>query len=137
MSEWLPSLFKKSNHEQFPQVAHDKRTTGAICSFSPANRSFALWLTKNKRFARKTDEQIPNPAQQTSLIPCFDVTKALAQQISLLPQFDVTQELAQHTYFIPLVKVTQDWPNSRVGNLLFAHSFFALLLEIAQFKERP
>ena len=98
MSEWLPSLFKKSNHERFPQVAHDKRTTGAICSFSPANRSFALWLTKNKRFARKTDEQIPNPAQQTSLIPCFDVTKALAQQVSLLPQFDVTQELAQHIH---------------------------------------
>ena len=107
--------------------------------FALFHQQIALLLfgsQKNKRFARKTDEQIPNPAQQTSLIPCFDVTKALAQQISLLPQFDVTQELAQHTYFIPLVKVTQDWPNSRVGNLLFADSLFALLLKIAQFKEQ-
>ena len=43
---------QKSDREPFAQVAHDKRVTGAI-------RSFAC--KKNERFARKTDEQIPNP----------------------------------------------------------------------------
>ena len=41
-------------------VTHDKRATGAICSFSRAYHTFALWLTKNERFAWKTNERIPN-----------------------------------------------------------------------------
>ena len=49
---------QKSDRERVAQVAHDKRATGAICSFSRANRSFAH---KNDRFAQKTDERIPNP----------------------------------------------------------------------------
>ena len=50
---------QKSDRERFDQVAYDKRARGAIHSFSQANRSFAH---KNERIARKTDEQIPNPA---------------------------------------------------------------------------
>ena len=52
---------QKSDCEQFAQVAHDKRVTAAICSFSRANRSFALLLTKKEWIARKTDERSPNP----------------------------------------------------------------------------
>ena len=37
----LPLLFlEKSDHEQFANEAHGKRGTGAIFSFSQANRSF-------------------------------------------------------------------------------------------------
>ena len=32
------------------------------CSFFSANRSFAHFWTKNERFARKSNEQIPSPA---------------------------------------------------------------------------
>ena len=39
------------------------RATGRICSFSRANRSFALSLTKNEQIAQKTNERIPNPAE--------------------------------------------------------------------------
>ena len=39
--------FQKRDHERFAQFAHDKRAKGAIFSFSPANRSFALSLKKN------------------------------------------------------------------------------------------
>ena len=46
-----------------PNPAFDSRAIEAICSFSQANRSFALLLTKKERFARKTDEQIPNPGK--------------------------------------------------------------------------
>ena len=107
-SESLPSLFarraflksdihslhswKKSDHERFAPVAHDKRAMGAICSFSQVNLSFAhkkqanrspcflqksdhervalfhmqiyLLLTKNEWLARKTNERIPNPAKK-------------------------------------------------------------------------
>ena len=51
---------QKSDCEWFAQVAHDKRVTGAIHSFSRANSSFSLWLTKNERFAQKPNERIPN-----------------------------------------------------------------------------
>ena len=41
---------QKSDHERFAPVAHDKRATGVICSFSRAKHSFAQ---KNERFAQK------------------------------------------------------------------------------------
>ena len=44
---------QKNDREQIAQVALNKRTTRAIRS------------QKNERFARKTDERIPNPAQCT------------------------------------------------------------------------
>ena len=61
LSDLLPSLFvkkqpwvirsgcswQKSDCEQFTQVAHDNRATGAIHTFSWANGSFPLLLTKN------------------------------------------------------------------------------------------
>ena len=60
MSELLQLLFTycKSNRGQ---IASGARQMGdeAICYFSRENCSFAL---KNELFARKTDEQIPNPA---------------------------------------------------------------------------
>ena len=81
-SDWsdsLPSLFtkerpwanrsrcslQKSDHEQFGQVAHDKRAMGATGSFSWANRPFAH---KNERFAQKTDERIPYPGFYCNMI---------------------------------------------------------------------
>ena len=51
---------QKSSHEWFLPIAHDML-------FSQANRSFALALTKNKQFALKTNEQIPNPVNCTLL----------------------------------------------------------------------
>ena len=45
----LASL-QKSDHERFAPVAHDKRATGVIRSFSRAKHSFAQ---KNERFAQK------------------------------------------------------------------------------------
>ena len=49
---------QKSNCDRFPQVAHDKRAMGAICSFSRANCSFAhkKWANCSKNW-----ERIPNP----------------------------------------------------------------------------
>lgn len=81
LSDSLPSLFtnklqrairsgrlwQKSNHEQFAQVALDKRATGAICSVSWAYCSFALSLTKNEQIAQKTAERIPNPGEKATL----------------------------------------------------------------------
>ena len=56
---------QKSNREQFAQVAHDKRATGAIDSLFFTSEllfhSFALSLKNNEQNAQKTDEQIPNP----------------------------------------------------------------------------
>ena len=43
----------------FAYIPHDKRATGAICSFSCAN---VLSLTKNECLPQITDERIPNPA---------------------------------------------------------------------------
>ena len=53
------SLFFKEQLEQLAPVAIYKRATGAIHSFSWANRSFDH---KNKRIAQKSDKRIPNPA---------------------------------------------------------------------------
>ena len=61
---------KISEGEQFTQVTHQKwaRESNSLRSLTInergwANRSFAhFFLKKNKRFAQKTDEQIPNPA---------------------------------------------------------------------------
>ena len=46
---------QKSDHERFAPVALYKRMTGAI-------HYFTLLLTKNERFAQKTEERIPNSA---------------------------------------------------------------------------
>ena len=54
---------QKSDCERFAPVALYKIVTGAICSFPKVNLYFALLLTKNERFARKTKVQIPNPVQ--------------------------------------------------------------------------
>ena len=48
------ALFK-DQLEQFSPVAHDKRATGAICSFSRSNCSLAFSLTK------KTSESLKKP----------------------------------------------------------------------------
>ena len=69
-----------SNYERFAQVAHQKWATmnellrpltkmseWANCSLFRANRSFAWFFAKNKRFARKTNERIPSPAVRTLL----------------------------------------------------------------------
>ena len=53
---------QKSDNERFAQVAHDKRVTGAIHTFSQANQSFALSLTKKSDSLEKNYEHIPNPA---------------------------------------------------------------------------
>ena len=37
------------------------------CSFSQANHSCAVSITKNERFTQKTFDRIPNPAKN----PCF------------------------------------------------------------------
>ena len=63
-----------SNHERFAQVTQRKWAMWANrsfrspkmsewvnCSFFWANRSFAHFLTKNERFARKSNERIPSP----------------------------------------------------------------------------
>ena len=54
VSEWLLSLLTKER-------------LWAIFSFSQLNTSFALLITKNKRFAQKTNEQIPNAGFLTLL----------------------------------------------------------------------
>ena len=60
-------ISQKSDCEQFAPIAHHKRATGKLCSFSRANRSFALSLTKNEQFAQKTDERISNPASNNTM----------------------------------------------------------------------
>ena len=47
LSESIPSIFKKGNRSD--------------SLFSQLNQSFALSIPKNERFARKTDDRIPNP----------------------------------------------------------------------------
>ena len=54
---------QKSNHERLAPVAHDKKVTGAIRSFSRVIRSFAH---KKGAIYLKTDERSPNPAWHTS-----------------------------------------------------------------------
>ena len=55
--------------EQITLVALKTRATRAICSLKRANHYFALLLTINEQFARKTKEQIPNPgAKQLNLL---------------------------------------------------------------------
>ena len=55
---------QKSDCERFSQVAHDKRATGAIHSFSLANHSFAH---KKQLNLSKTIERIPNSGSCTLL----------------------------------------------------------------------
>ena len=64
-----------SEHERIAPVAHYKRATMSdlltllfkkerkvrFAQKTQANRTFALSITKNERFARKTDERIPSP----------------------------------------------------------------------------
>ena len=47
LCESIPSIFKKGNRSD--------------SLFSQSNQSFALSIPKNERFARKTDDRIPNP----------------------------------------------------------------------------
>ena len=54
---------QKSNRELFTPLALYKRATGGICSFPRANHYFALSLTKNEQFSRKTKERICNPEE--------------------------------------------------------------------------
>ena len=87
-SLFAPSIFFKEPQEPFALVTLHKRATirelllslftkeqpRAICSCcslqkshgsdSLFSRAIALSLTKNERFARKTKEQIPNPAKK-------------------------------------------------------------------------
>ena len=41
VSDLLRSLMKKEQRDRFAKVAHDKRATGAFCSFSQANCSYS------------------------------------------------------------------------------------------------
>ena len=72
-SKSLKLLFQKSNHEQFAQVAHEKRVTvndllrllmtkGLRERLALFHERVTLSLKKNERIAQKTCEQIPNPA---------------------------------------------------------------------------
>ena len=71
MSKWLRSLTKNERMSESLMVAHKKWATWASCSFFWVNRSFAHFFAKNKRFAQKTDEQIPNPAYCSSTVNLF------------------------------------------------------------------
>ena len=57
---WANRSLQNIDCEQLAQVAHDKRATWAIFSFSQANRSFAH---KKMSDLLETDEWIPNPAK--------------------------------------------------------------------------
>ena len=73
---WSFHSLQKSDRERIAPVAHYKRATMRdsltllfkkerkvrFAEKTHANRTFALSLTKNERFARKTDERIRNPA---------------------------------------------------------------------------
>ena len=54
---------QKSDHEHFAHVALKKKKVQ--CSKKRANRPFALSLTKNERFAQKTEERITIPGLHT------------------------------------------------------------------------
>ena len=58
LSDSLP-LWQKSDQEQFAQVAHYKRAVGGIYSFSGANHSFALSLTKRSESVEKPLSEFP------------------------------------------------------------------------------
>ena len=61
-SFFIERLWANRSHsgcKLFAYIPHDKRATGAICSFSCAN---VLSLTKNECLPQITDERIPNPA---------------------------------------------------------------------------
>ena len=65
VSELLRSLTKNDRCEQIAQVAHQKwanERNALFLSKSLIGSLFAHFLAKNKQFAQKTDEQIPNPA---------------------------------------------------------------------------
>ena len=79
---------QKSDQEQFPQVVHDKRAMGTISSFSRANCSFALSFTKSKRIARKTNDQIPSPANKTVSVNTIFINTNTVQQ---LPKIQIQQ----------------------------------------------
>ena len=51
--------WQKCDHELFAPVAHDKKERRE--RFANFHKWTTLLLTKNERFALKTDEQIPNP----------------------------------------------------------------------------
>ena len=51
-----------SGCEQFPQVAHQKWANERITRFFEQITHSLILLQKNKWFAQKTDERIPNPA---------------------------------------------------------------------------
>ena len=63
LSDLLPSLFTKQQWEIHSSRSWQK-SDGAIRSFSQANRSSALLLTKNEQISRKTDEWIPYPSKK-------------------------------------------------------------------------
>ena len=68
VSNWLRSLMTKAWRERFTQVAHDKRATGAICSFSRANR----WQKRVKRLkTRWAKSQLKQPQKVTSPLRLF------------------------------------------------------------------
>ena len=50
---------QKSNREQFAKVAHDKRAARVNCSFSWANCSFVLLLTKTTESLEKPMSKFP------------------------------------------------------------------------------
>ena len=83
MSDSSGQSWQNSNCEWFApvaQVAHDKRATEAICSFSWANCSFAH---KYDWFAGKTDKRISNPAVQCA-VGAVDLYKVFTDQESAL-----------------------------------------------------
>ena len=68
VSNWLRSLMTKAWRERFTQVAHDKRATGAISSFSRANR----WQKRVKRLkTRWAKSQLKQPQKVTSPLRLF------------------------------------------------------------------
>ena len=67
--ESLSLFFKKSDCEQIAPIAlYKKKNCERWERFALFHERIALSLTKNERFARKTEERIPNPAGESSFL---------------------------------------------------------------------
>ena len=67
------TLYKRVTVSESNSSFLTKERPWAICSFPRVNCLFALSLTKNERFALKTEERIPNPIVSSHRIQWFVV----------------------------------------------------------------
>ena len=100
LSDLLPSLFTKEQQWEIHSSRSWQKSDGAIRSFSQANRSSALLLTKNEQISRKTDEWIPYPSKKMVCPVAHTVPKIswiLALKTRLSPaEADATRHLPLH-----------------------------------------